>query len=671
MKLKLFLIIGFVLHLSNKTQAQKISFDPVDWKPDQPVTIKIDYTATSFQGVAGNFYLWSWYKNPGDAIIDSPNNGTWTNSSAASQLTNLGNNQWSITITPNTFLGVNPELLKVGGFNFLIKNQNGSQQSSDYGPVTPWTDNGLKPNACWWAKRKITLIVDVTGTALVGNLGPLHFWGWYNTGTGDVGAAQNGSWSNSSPQSQMTQMSTNLWKIDLDAPTFFGTTSSNLSASTIYGLIKTQNGSAQTGNFGKNKPFKAYQISQTPLSKVTITPINPADNVPVTVRFEAVDDLLNYTDRVYLHTGVTTSAAFSENWDKSPTNWDDTTATAVGLMTNIGTNQWEYTFPSIRSFYGLSANEIALKTHFRIRTKLGGFSEGDGCSNATILVNNGNYLEIREPVGTILTRPLGEPFRITAYSPLNSDFNISVNGNNISSQNATNRATTTFTPTTAGTYTIQINSTNGANTITKTLNVTVCANTSVTSPMALPNGLKYGINYNNADATQATLVLHAPTENIKTVHVIGDFNNWTADCNYVMNWDNTKKVFWKTITGLTVGQEYVFQYLIDGKTRVADSYTDKISDPWNDAAISNMTFQNLIQYPDRAKPKYGETPTIASVLKTNKPVYNWQITNFNRPASNKLNVYQLHFRDFTPEGTYQAAILKLDYFVTSSFYCIR
>ena len=52
MKLKLFLIIGFVLHLSNKTQAQKISFDPVDWKPDQPVTIKIDYTATSFQGVA-------------------------------------------------------------------------------------------------------------------------------------------------------------------------------------------------------------------------------------------------------------------------------------------------------------------------------------------------------------------------------------------------------------------------------------------------------------------------------------------------------------------------------------------------------------------------------------------------------------------------------------------
>ncbi len=659
MKLKTTLL-GLALLFSIGSIAQKISFDPIDWKPDQPVTIKFDFTATSLQG-ATNLYFWSWFKNAADQTIDSPNNGTFSNSNPASELTNLGSNQWSITITPNTYLGINAELLKIGGFNFLIKNLNGSLKTEDYGPVTAWADNGIKPNSCWSAKRKITLVVDVTGTALAGNAGPLHYWGWYNTGSGDVGAAQNGTWTSSSPQSQMTQISTNVWKIDLDAPTYFGTMSGNLSESTIFGLIKTANGSAQTGDFGKNKAFKQYHIYQSPLSKVTITPFNPADNVPVTVRFEAVDDLVGYTDRVYLHTGVTTSAAFSENWDKTPTNWEDTTTTAVGLMNNVGLNQWDFTIPSIRSFYGLSASEIAYKIHFRIRTKNGGFSEGDGCSNATILVNNNNYLEVREPAASILTRPLNEPFRITAYSPLSSDFTISINGTPISTQNATNRATTIFTPTTAGVYSIQINSTNNGNTITKTLSLTVCNTTSIASPVALPSALKYGINYDNTDATKATLVLHAPTENIKTVHIIGDFNNWTADCNYVMSWDNTKKVFWKTITGLTTGQEYVFQYLIDGKTRVADSYSDKVSDPWNDGSIPNTAFQSLIQYPDGAKSKYGETPTIASVLKTNKPVYNWQITNFNRPASNKLNVYQLHFRDFTPEGTYQAAILKLDY----------
>lgn len=659
MQSKIIIILGITLFFTH-TFAQKITFDPVDWKADQPVTIKFDFTATSFHGFSSNLYFWSWYKNAAGQTIDSPNNGVFTNSSVASQLTNLGNNQWSITLTPNSYFGIHAELLKIGGFNFLIKNQNGTQKTTDYGPVMPWADNGMKPNSCWWSKRDISIVVDVSNTPLAGNAGPLYYWGWYNTGSGDVSAVQNGTWGASSAQSQMTQIATNVWKIDMDAPTFFGTTASNLSSSTIFGLIKTVNGSSQTGNFGTGQPFKTYHIYQKPLTKVTITPSNPADNVPVTVRFKAVDDLVGFTDKVYLHTGVTTSAVFSENWDKVATNWEDTTST-VGLMTNVGTNEWEFTMPSIRNFFGLTPTETAYKVGMRIRTKLGGFSEGDGCANANFLVNNSNYLEVREPVGSILTKPINEPFRITAYSPLSSDFVIQINGSTIATQNGVNRATTTYTPTSAGTYTITISATNGGNTITKNLTFTVCATTSVSNISALPNSFRYGVNYHSNDATKATLVLHAPTMNIKTVHIIGDFNNWIADCNYVMNWDTARKVFWKEITGLTAGQEYVFQYMIDGKTRIADPYTDKVSDPWNDSEISSATYQNLIQYPAGAKSSYGETPTIASVLKTNKPTYNWQISNFKRPAHNKLNVYQLHFRDFTTEGTYKAAIQKLDY----------
>ena len=658
---KLWLYLSLMLFLIQNSFAQKITFDPVDWKADQPVTIHFDFTATQFHNFSGNLYLWSWFTNPSTATINSPNNGTWTSPAVASQLTNVGNNKWAITFTPNTHLGINAELLKIGGFNFLIKNTDGSSKTADYGPVTPWSDSGIKPNSCWWAKRKITLVVDVTGTALAGNTGPLHYWGWYNTGTTDVPAAQNGSWGASSSQSLMTQIATNVWKLDFEPETFFGTTASNISSSTLFGLIKTANGSAKTDDFGSGKTFKAYHIYQSPLSRVTITPSNPADNVPITVRFKAVDDLVGYTDKVYLHAGLTTSSMFSENWDKTATNWDDTTST-LGLMTNVATNEWEYTIPtSIRSFFGLTSNEIAYKLGMRIRTKNGGYSEGDGCANAVVAINNSNYLEVREPVGSILTKPINEAFRITAYTPLVSNYTISINGSNVFTGTSLNRATTTYTPTSAGTYTIVISAVNGGNTITKTLTVTVCGTTSIASAAALPTGLKYGVNYNTTDATKATLVLHAPTENIKMVHIIGDFNNWTADCNYVMNWDTTKKVFWKEISGLTAGQEYVFQYLIDGKTRIADAYTAKVSDPWNDKDITSATYANLIAYPEGAKSKYGETPTIASVLQTNKPTYTWQVNSYKRITSNKLNIYQLNFRDFTVEGTYLAAIPKLDY----------
>lgn len=52
-----------------------------------------------------------------------------------------------------------------------------------------------------------------------------------------------------------------------------------------------------------------------------------------------------------------------------------------------------------------------------------------------------------------------------------------------------------------------------------------------------------------------------------------------------------------------------FQYFIDGKTKIADPYTEKILDPWNDSYILNETYPDLIQYPT------GKTEGIVSVYK--------------------------------------------------------
>lgn len=112
--------------------------------------------------------------------------------------------------------------------------------------------------------------------------------------------------------------------------------------------------------------------------------------------------------------------------------------------------------------------------------------------------------------------------------------------------------------------------------------------------------------------------------------------------------------WWIELSGLTPGQEYVFQYFLEGAIQIADPYAEKISDP-DDHLIANTTYPNLIAYPsDVAQDR-------ASVLQTNQSEYNWTAPAFVRPTNNLLNIYELHFRDFTEEGTYLAAIDRLDY----------
>ncbi|MFZ1457037.1 MAG: alpha-amylase family glycosyl hydrolase, partial [Saprospiraceae bacterium] len=144
------------------------------------------------------------------------------------------------------------------------------------------------------------------------------------------------------------------------------------------------------------------------------------------------------------------------------------------------------------------------------------------------------------------------------------------------------------------------------------------------------------------------------------VYVVGDFNNWTPSEAYKLNRDTVINgvndrgdYWWITLEGLTPGQEYVFQYLIDGSIRVADPYSFKISDP-DDHQISSAIYPGLISYRSQAVDR-------ASVLQTNKQQYNWTAPPFTKPTTDRLNIYELHFRDFTEEGTYLAAISKLDY----------
>ena len=172
-----------------------------------------------------------------------------------------------------------------------------------------------------------------------------------------------------------------------------------------------------------------------------------------------------------------------------------------------------------------------------------------------------------------------------------------------------------------------------------------------------PPGIIAGINYNNTDATKATLCLWAPGKS--SVYATGDFSNWDVLPAHLMNRDG--EYFWLELNGLTASVEYGFQYLVDETIRVADPFADKILDP-DDQYIPSASYPNLKIYP--AKAKFAEWyKNRVSVFQTNQIPYMWQASNFEKPKKESLVIYELLLRDYFDSGNrnYQTLMDTLPY----------
>lgn len=167
--------------------------------------------------------------------------------------------------------------------------------------------------------------------------------------------------------------------------------------------------------------------------------------------------------------------------------------------------------------------------------------------------------------------------------------------------------------------------------------------------LKLPANLRDGITVISPDSL--AFVLYAPGK--ESVHLIGDFNNWTTSNEYKMTKDGDR--FWIKIGGLEKGKEYICQYFIDNKIKIADPYASKISDPWNDKYITSTIYPNLISYPT------GKTNEIAMVVNTAPDKYSWKISNFNAPDQKDLIIYEVLIRDFTEKRTIKGVQERLDY----------
>ncbi len=367
--------------------------------------------------------------------------------------------------------------------------------------------------------------------------------------------------------------------------------------------------------------------------------------------------LLGHTaNDVYVHIGVITNYSTSINdWKHVLTTW--TTTDPKFKATPAGTNKWSYTITdSIRRFFDLqNPAEKILKIAVLFHAGDAKIANSDGTDM---------YVPVYDSVGlhTRITQPYRQPMFVPTLEPVNyaagdvitisavsnstATLQLSFNGTVINT--VTDSVITSTANVVSGNNQIISKATSGSMTTYDTVNLFV--NTPVVTK-DLPAGVRDGINY-GSDGTSVTLVMYAPYKT--RVSVIGDFNNWVQTADYQMFRTPDNNRYWITITGLEKGKEYAYQYLVDGKMKVADIYAEKILDPFNDAYISAETYPSLKPYPA------GQLGLV-SVLQTAKPEYNWQVNNFTRPDKRNLLIYELLVRDFVEKHNWQTLKDSLPY----------
>ncbi len=384
---------------------------------------------------------------------------------------------------------------------------------------------------------------------------------------------------------------------------------------------------------------------------ITTSPSIVTEDESVEIVFDAsqgAGGLKNYSGDVYAHTGVITDKSTSgADWRYVKAGWSENIPACK--MTNLGNNKWKLTIsPSVRQFYNVPASETIQQMAFVFRSA-DGTKEGKDSNGKDIYVQvypKGLSVVFTEPTANsnIILKGNTQLFTIQATQATN--IKCKINNNEIASIQNSTELKTSFQFNTEGTFEITAEAGIAPNIAHDTVWI-------ISRPPNMnevrPAGIQPGINIINTNSV--VLCLYAPYKNF--VYIIGDFNDWKIDNNFLMKKDGD--YWWLTLSHLEKGKEYAFQYSVNGTLKIADPYTDKILDPWNDPYIPASVYPNLKPYPA------GKTEGIVSIFQTGQTPYNWKITDFQRPTKNKLIIYEMLIRDFVQEHSFSAAMQKLDY----------
>lgn len=381
------------------------------------------------------------------------------------------------------------------------------------------------------------------------------------------------------------------------------------------------------------------------------TPAFPTQTDQITIIYDATSgngDLTGFIP-VYAHTGVISSnSANANDWQHVIGNWG--TADPNVVMTPLGNNLHQIVITP-QTFYGLNVGETVTKLMFVFRNQQGTTvgRNADGSDIYLDIYPAGFNASLSQPINNSQIVNAGQNVAVVANASQSCNMTISLNGTVVASGNGVTSLNYTFNQSSSGSYVLSLSADNGSEIITDEKTLIIMPSIPV---VASPSGTIDGINYTSGSSVR--LQLYAPNKDY--VFVVGDFNNWELNLNYLMNRTPDGSTYWLDIPNLQSGVEYRFQYHIDAEgMRVADVYADKILDYWNDPWITETTYPNLIDYP------VGLTSEPVSVFTINPPSFNWTDQTFVRPAKSKLVVYELLVRDFLEDRSYQSLKDSLDY----------
>lgn len=384
---------------------------------------------------------------------------------------------------------------------------------------------------------------------------------------------------------------------------------------------------------------------------VTWGPLFPTINDTITIVYDASKGnkgLLNATE-VYAHTGVLTSTSTStSDWKHVKTNWGVNTPETQLL--SLGNNKWQMKF-HIKSYFSISSNEKVTHLAFVFRN-----------SNCTKHGKTASLGDIFIPIYEVgLQVTLLSPLQETTFLNINDSLNIVSVGSRTAflslyvedsllakESNDTLKYTYIVSDTERKNFKVIGEDSIGAQ---KSLSFTSIVIPPITYE-ELPFDVYDGINI--VSPSTVLLSLYAPLKQF--AYVVGDFTNWEIDSQYFMKKTPDDNRFWFQLEGLDPGKEYIFQYLVDGKIKIADPYSEKLCDPRYDKYISSTTYPGLLPYP------YDKTTGIASVLQTTPEPYNWNIENFQKPNNEDLVIYECLLRDFLKEHDFKTLTDTLCYF---------
>ena len=382
----------------------------------------------------------------------------------------------------------------------------------------------------------------------------------------------------------------------------------------------------------------------------------------VEITFDATQGnagLSTYTGDVYAHIGVITDKSSSgSDWKYVVTPWPTTSNlaqanTAKNKLTSLGNKKYMLTLTGgVRAFFGVSATDKVTKIAIVFRS-------ADGSKTGKTTAGGDIFVDVYEAgLNVGFTNPAADKAvtvntteTITFTSSITANLELFINGSSVATAPSATTLSKPYTYSETKDYQLIAKATAGAETKYDTVNVCVPA---APQTQTRPAGTQPGINY--IDGSTVTLVLYAPGKG--NVFVLGEFNNWIQLNAFQMKKDGD--YFWTTLSNLTPGRIYGFQYLVDGTIRISDPYAEMVLDPWNDKWINEKRniYPNLKVYPE------GKTEGLVATFQTNKPAYNWEVTNFQMPERENTVIYELLLRDFTSEKSLQAAIAKLDYLKT-------